>query len=94
MRAEAACAHRALTVTPYPAPRCEYYSLPRALAQNHVIAWNTLTQSANTRGSSVKALGGFNPYGIAVRGDLEDVEGLGHKCRRSGLSGLVLQVVG
>src|ERR1700682_4909779 len=69
---------RLLIVTPYPAMRCEYYPLARALAQNHVIAWNTLMQSANMRGSGLETLGGFNPDRIAVFGDLEDVKEISH----------------
>jgi hypothetical protein len=57
-----------------PALRCEYYSLPRALAQNQVIARSTLSQGVNTRRSSVEALGGFKPNMFAVLGDLENVE--------------------
>src|ERR1700680_3321217 len=64
------------SVAPYPALRCEYYSLARALAQNHVIAWNTLTQGINACGSSIEGFSGFEPDRLAVLDDLEDVKGL------------------
>ena len=65
---------RTASVSFNPAPRCEYYSLPRALAQNQVIARRSLSQGVNTRRSSVEALGGFKPNMFAVLGDLENVE--------------------